>query len=59
MEEFSDLKMNKTELSLGCLADSSDEKLYWLSKTPDERLEALELVRQVLYGYDTATAGFQ
>jgi hypothetical protein len=25
---------------------------YWRSRTPDERLEALELSRQIAYGYD-------
>lgn len=29
---------------------------YWLSKTPLERLEAGELLRQHVYGYDSATA---
>lgn len=32
---------------------------YWLSKTPQERLEALELLRQTMYGYDPATARLQ
>lgn len=29
---------------------------YWLSKTVNERLEAGELLRQFVYGYDPATA---
>jgi len=33
-----------------------DEREYWLSKTPTERLAALELLRQMNYGYDPATA---
>lgn len=36
-----------------------DEKRYWRSKTPHERLEAVELTRQLLYGYDSATARLQ
>jgi hypothetical protein len=36
-----------------------DEKRYWRSKTPHERLEAVELTRQILYGYDPATARLQ
>lgn len=36
-----------------------DEKRYWLSKTPLERLEAVELMRQVVYGYDPATTRLQ
>jgi hypothetical protein len=37
---------------VGSLGDSRDEKAYWLSKTPLERLEALEFLRQTFYGYD-------
>ena len=36
-----------------------DEKRYWRSKTPHERLEAVELTRQLLYGYDPATTRLQ
>jgi hypothetical protein len=32
---------------------------YWHSRTPQERLWALELMRQKAYGYDPATARFQ
>jgi hypothetical protein len=30
---------------------------YWRSRTPDERLEALELSRQIAYGYDPTARG--
>ena len=30
--------------------------VYWLKKTPEERFEALEAMRQAKYGYDPATA---
>ena len=36
-----------------------DEKRYWRSKTPHQRLEAVELTRQLLYGYDPATCRLQ
>jgi hypothetical protein len=52
-------KMDKTAFSVASLFDESDEKAYWLSKTPLERLEALELMRQWMYGYDPATARLQ
>lgn len=35
---------------------ATEERTYWHDKTPRERLEALELTRQLLYGYDPATA---
>ncbi len=37
-------------------ADHLDEQ-YWKSRTPDERFEALELSRQITYGYDPTTRG--
>ena len=39
-------------------ADEAD-KTYWHSKTPQERMAALELMRQINYGYDPATERLQ
>jgi hypothetical protein len=50
------LTVDRTALSVSSLHDESDEKAYWLSKTPAERLAALELMRQIVYGYEHATA---
>ena len=36
-----------------------EDRLYWHSKTPAERLAAAEQLRQVAYGYDAATARIQ
>jgi hypothetical protein len=44
-------RMDKTVLSMGTL-DDDDARAYWRSRTPLERLEALEFLRQVMYGYD-------
>jgi len=52
-------KINKKAFSMSSLSDESDEKLYWLSKTPRERLIATELMRQINYGYDPTTARLQ
>ncbi|MFQ5631539.1 MAG: hypothetical protein ACE5I1_22435 [bacterium] len=52
-------KMDKTAFSVASLYDESDEKECWLSKTPLERLEALELMRQWMYGYDPSTERLQ
>ncbi len=41
------------------LTAESDEKAYWHSRTPLERLQALELMRQIHYGYDPAAARLQ
>ena len=42
--------MDKRAFSVASLFDEPDEKTYWLSKTPYERLQAVELMRQVVYG---------
>ena len=49
-------RMNKMAFSIGSLHDESDEKEYWLSRSPQERLEALEMLRQIMYGYDPASS---
>ena len=52
-------KMDKTAFSVTTLFEKSGDKEYWLSKTPQERLVALELMRQLNYGYDPTTARLQ
>jgi hypothetical protein len=37
--------MNRAAITIGALADESDDREYWLSKSPDERLAALEFLR--------------
>ena len=53
------LLLDRSALAIAALSDESDEKAYWLSKTPAERLEALELMRQILYGYDPSSTRLQ
>jgi hypothetical protein len=43
-------KLNKKALSIGSLFDESEEKKYWLSKKPHERLQAIEINRRMVYG---------
>ena len=52
-------KLDKTAFSVASLTDESDEKQYWLTKSPYERLRALELMRQIIYGYDPSTERLQ
>jgi len=52
-------RIDKTAFSVDSLFDESDEKAYWLSRTPLERLQAIEIMRQVVYAYDPATARLQ
>jgi hypothetical protein len=52
-------KLDKTVIQVISLTDPSDEKEYWLAKSPAERLEALETMRQIIYGYDPLTNRLQ
>jgi hypothetical protein len=53
VDELARTKLDRTHFSVAKLGDS-DQKAYWLSKSPAERLEAVELMRQMIYGYDPA-----
>jgi hypothetical protein len=53
------VKIDRKAFSVGSVLEPSDEKAYWLSKTPQERLQAAELMRQIVYGYDPATTRLQ
>lgn len=59
MDLVENAHVDRSALSVSGLHEGSDEKDYWLSKTPEERLQALELMRQILYGYDPSTARLQ
>jgi hypothetical protein len=51
--------IDKAAFSVVSLHDPPDDKAFWLAKTPHERLEALEYMRQVAYGYDPFTERLQ
>ncbi len=59
MALIDELRMDRTSLSVVKTCTPSDAKEYWKSKTMQERLEALELTRQVMNGYDPDTTRFQ
>lgn len=52
-------QVDKTAFSVASLFYKSDENVYWRSKTPYERLQAIELVQRVIYGYKSTTIRFQ
>jgi hypothetical protein len=56
---MSSFSLDKRAFSVAALADESDERDYWKSRTVQERLAALEFMRQTMYGYDPATARLQ
>lgn len=53
-------RIDRTAFSVVSLDEADgDEVEYWLSRTPYERLDALETLRQIVYGYDPITARLQ
>jgi hypothetical protein len=59
MALIDEIRMDRTSLTVVKTATPSDAKEYWKTKTMQERLEALELTRQVMNGYDPDTTRFQ
>jgi len=49
------LRMDRTVFDVVPLEGQDDDLAYWLARSVDERLEAIEVQRQVIYGYDPAT----
>jgi hypothetical protein len=56
--DFSSLKIDKSAFSVKRTFDESDDKAYWQSRTPYERLRYMETLRRLNYG-DKATARLQ
>ncbi|PNY81047.1 hypothetical protein [Deinococcus koreensis] len=49
------VRMNRQAVDVTSLDEQEGSDLaYWLSRTAAERIEALELLRQVHFGYDPA-----
>lgn len=48
----SDFKVDKLATSVEDLGAETRPLDYWLAKSPKERLEALEFMRQINYDYD-------
>jgi hypothetical protein len=57
--EFAELKVDRTHFSIARLEDEDDSLSFWLSRPVEERLQAIELLRQTFYGYTAANAGLQ
>jgi len=47
-------RIDKTAFSVTSLFDEPDDKIYWLSRTPQERLRNLEFLRCISYGKNIA-----
>jgi hypothetical protein len=54
------LALDRTAFSVTSLQDQeAEEKQYWRNKTPHERLQAVEAIRQIVYGYDPSSTRLQ
>jgi hypothetical protein len=51
--------LDRSVFQVDSLDDVMSEREYWRTKSPQERMEALELMRQMIYGYDPATTRLQ
>lgn len=60
MEEFFS-RLDRSVITVSTLTgqDSREETRYWLSKSPFERLVALELLRMRLANYDSTSSRLQ
>jgi hypothetical protein len=55
-----ELSLDKSAFSVKSFAEADEEdRAYWHSRSPQERLEALEIMRQLNYDYDPATDRIQ
>jgi hypothetical protein len=54
-------QLDRTVLNVSALIEEAETigPAYWHSRTPEERLQALELMRQRAYGYDPVTVRLQ
>jgi hypothetical protein len=52
-------KMNKTSISIASGFEEANDRDYWHYKSPLQRLEALELMRQIIYGYNPSSDRLQ
>jgi hypothetical protein len=56
---MADFKLDKSAFQISTLESQGDDREYWFAKSPEERMIALEHLRQVVYGYDPTTEGLQ
>jgi hypothetical protein len=59
MNAVDQVRLDRSVFEVASLDDEDPDKAYWQSKSPQERMEALELLRQIIYGYDPATTRLQ
>ena len=53
------LRIDRKVFSVVLMSEIEKDLTYWLSKTPEEPIEAVEFLRQLIFGYDPATERLQ
>ena len=53
------MRVDRTALCVSGLHDEPDDRRYWWSRTPAERLAAIETMRRVIYGHAATTGRLQ
>lgn len=53
------VRVDRAVVQESSLFDKPNDVSYWLTRTPLERWQAMELIRQTLYGYDESTGRLQ
>jgi len=51
--------LDRAAYDVGTIESETHERDYWRDKSPGERMDALELMRQIIYGYDPTTTRLQ
>ncbi|UPT68470.1 MAG: hypothetical protein M0D57_07510 [Sphingobacteriales bacterium JAD_PAG50586_3] len=54
-----DFRINKTAVKAYKLGEEPSDKEYWLTRTPEERIAAVEFLRTQYYGEAAMKAGLQ
>ncbi len=52
-------RLDKKTVKVTSLDDIEEERNYWFSKSPLERIEAIEINRRMIYGQDRVTSRLQ
>jgi hypothetical protein len=52
-------RLDKRVIKVTSLDDIEEERKYWFSKSPSERIEAIEINRRMIYGQDRVASRLQ
>jgi hypothetical protein len=50
------MKLKRDKISIQSLHEPTDDVAYWLSRPPEERFAAMQLLRENAYGKEAANA---